>query len=73
MPALAALQTAIDAWHDGLTPELAGESEAWLTEQLRRRGLAFGDRPLCTVLRPRFLSSAQYAHLQAAIDRKSVV
>ena len=29
-----------------------------------RRGLFFGDRPLCTVLRPRFLTPAQYRFLQ---------
>jgi hypothetical protein len=58
-----ALRSAIDAWHAGLTPELAGESEAWLTEGLRRRGLLFGERPLCTVLRPRFLTPEQYTGL----------
>jgi hypothetical protein len=52
--------TAIDAWHEGLTPDVAAESSEWLTEQLRRRGLFFGDRPLCTVLRPRFLLAGQY-------------
>ena len=62
-----ALGSAIDAWHAGLTPELAGESEAWLTEGLRRRGLLFGERPLCTVLRPRFLTPEQYALLQERI------
>ncbi|HEV8612874.1 MAG TPA: hypothetical protein VGQ73_05135 [Gemmatimonadales bacterium] len=62
-----ALQRAIGAWHDGLTPELAAESEDWLTEQLRRRGLFFGARPLCTVLRPRFLTPEQYALLRARI------
>lgn len=61
------MQGAIDAWHNALTPERAGESSAWLTEQLRRRGLFFGDRPLCTVLRPRFLSPAQYQLLQQRI------
>lgn len=61
------LSGAIDAWHEALTPERAGESSAWLTEQLRRRGLFFGDRPLCTVLRPRFLSPAQYKTLQQRI------
>ena len=50
------LQDAITAWHDGLTPEVAAESSGWLTEQLQRRGLFFGERPLCTVLRPRFLT-----------------
>jgi hypothetical protein len=62
-----ALQTAIDAWHDGLTPELAGESEAWLTGELGRRGLFFGERPLCTVLRPRFLTPQQYTLLRERI------
>lgn len=59
---------AIAAWHDALTPELAAESSGWLTEQLRRRGLFFGDRPLCTVLRPRFLAPAQYDLLRARIS-----
>jgi hypothetical protein len=63
----ALLSGAIGAWHDGLTPELAEESSAWLTEQLDRRGLFFGDRPLCTVLRPRFLAPAQYRMLQQRI------
>ena len=60
MPPSDELLGAIEAWHEGLTPELAAESADWLTEQLRRRGLFFGDRPLCTVLRPRFLLSGQY-------------
>ncbi len=61
------LQDAIVAWHDGLTPALAAESSGWLTEQLRRRGLCFGERPLCTVLRPRFLTIEQYDLLRARI------
>jgi uncharacterized circularly permuted ATP-grasp superfamily protein len=60
MPSPRGPDPAIAAWHAGLTPELAEESWAWLTGQLERRGLFFGDRPLCTVLRPRFLSPAQY-------------
>src|ERR1041384_3187632 len=62
-----ALQRAIEAWHEGLTPELAGESWQWLTDQLSRRRLFFGDRPLCTVLRPRFLTPARYDLLRARI------
>lgn len=58
---------AIAAWHETLTPELGEESSEWLTEQLRRRGLCFGERPLCTVLRPRFLSPGQYDLLRARI------
>ena len=55
---------AIDRFHGLLTDEIAQDSQWQLDEQLRRRGLFFGDRPLCTVLRPRFLSSTQYRFLQ---------
>ena len=58
------LGDAIDHYHDLLDDELAGESQLRLDDQLRRRGLFFGDRALCTVLRPRFLSSVQYRFLQ---------
>src|SRR5438874_10230806 len=58
------LRDAIDQYHELLTAELAEESQWHLDEQLRRRGLFFGDRALCTVLRPRFLSAAQYRYLQ---------
>jgi uncharacterized circularly permuted ATP-grasp superfamily protein len=61
------LNEAIGAWHDGLSPELAVESSGWLTEQLGRRGLFFGTRPLCTVLRPRFLAPNQYDLLRSRI------
>ena len=58
------LREAIDRFHDLLTDEVAQDSQWQLDEQLRQRGLYFGDRPLCTVLRPRFMSPAQYRHLQ---------
>ncbi|NOT06672.1 MAG: hypothetical protein HOP28_00545 [Gemmatimonadales bacterium] len=58
------MSEAIAAWHDSLSPTLAEESAAWLTAELRRRGLFFGDRPLCTVLRPRFLTPEQYQLLR---------
>src|SRR5688572_13138578 len=35
-----------------------------LDAQIRERDLFFGDRPLCTVLRPRFMSPGQYRLLQ---------
>jgi uncharacterized circularly permuted ATP-grasp superfamily protein len=54
------LRRAIAAWNDALTAELAEQSAAWLETQLGRRGLFFGRRPLCTVLRPRFLTPSQY-------------
>jgi uncharacterized circularly permuted ATP-grasp superfamily protein len=57
----------IHAYHDLLTNEVAQESHAMLEEQLRRRGLIFGDRALCTVLRPRFMTPAQYAQMQRRV------
>src|SRR3954462_7651337 len=54
----------IDEYHELLTDALAGESQRQLDVQLRQRGLYFGDRPLCSVLRPRFLSQQQYRFLQ---------
>lgn len=56
----AAPATAITAWHDGMTGAVGSDSAAMLEDRLRQGGLVFGDRPLCTVLRPRFLSPAQY-------------
>lgn len=62
------LQDAIASYHDLLTPTLARESQEQLDDQLRRHGLFFGSRPLCTVLRPRFLTYPQYRYLQTAIQ-----
>ena len=61
------LELAISVWHSGLTEEVAEASSAWLEEQLRGRGLFFGDRPLCNVLRPRFLTTSQYRNLQSSV------
>ncbi len=56
----------VDAWHGALNDDLAAESAEWLATRQREAGLAFGDRPLCTVIRPRFLSPDQYRRLGAA-------
>ena len=58
------LQEAIDTYHELLTEELAQASQFQLDDQLRRRGLFFGERPLCTVLRPRFFTPRQYRFLR---------
>ena len=58
------LRDGIDEYHALLTDSLAAESQGQLDAQLRERGLFFGDRPLCSVLRPRFLSPSQYRFLQ---------
>ncbi len=58
------LRDAIARYHDLLTADIAAESQAQLDDQLRRRGLFFGDRPICTVLRPRFLTPVQYDYIK---------
>jgi hypothetical protein len=55
---------AIAIYHDTLTDQLAADSQGAMDEQLRRRGLYFGERPLCTVLRPRLLTPAQLTYLE---------
>src|SRR5262245_32831709 len=61
------LRETIDHYHSLLDPETARETHEQLTDQLSRRGLFFGDRPLSTVLRPRFIHPGQYHALQVAI------
>ncbi|MBV9019083.1 MAG: hypothetical protein JOZ71_00035 [Ktedonobacteraceae bacterium] len=50
-----------------MTDELASASQFQLDEQQRQRGLFVGNRPLCTVLRPRFLTPEQYRFLQSQL------
>jgi hypothetical protein len=61
------LQRAIETYHDLLDDAVAQASQELLTAQQAKRGLFFGARPLCTVLRPRFLTQAQYRSLRQAI------
>lgn len=61
------LQEAIGRYHDLLGDELAAETQAQLDDQQRRRGLFFGDKPLTTVLRPRFLTPEMYRFLQQRV------
>ncbi len=58
------LADAIGSYHDLLSAGIAADSQAQLDGQLRSRGLYFGARPLCTVLRPRFMAVSQYRYLQ---------
>ena len=62
-----ALTEAIKTYHDLLTDDMAADSQGQLDDQLRRRGLFFGTRPLCTVLRPRFLTPDQFIYLRRSI------
>ena len=58
------LHTAIDHYHDLCTTgTLAQESWDLLYPGLGARNLFFGERPLCTVLRPMFHTAASYRYL----------
>jgi len=62
------LRRAIETYHELLANNgLAQETQQQLEEQQQRRGLFFGTRPLCTILRPRFFSTNQYLYLQRAL------
>ncbi len=61
------LADAVATYHDLLTDALAAESQGQLADRQRSRGLAFGQAPLCSVLRPRFLGPDQYHFLQARV------
>jgi uncharacterized circularly permuted ATP-grasp superfamily protein len=54
----------LDHYHALLTDDALGAaSQETLVDMLRRDNLFFGDRPLCGVLRPRFLTMDQYKHI----------
>ncbi len=57
----------IARYHDLLSPDVAEETHAHIESALQRRGLIFGGRPLCTVLRPRLTTPREVASLQERI------
>lgn len=59
------LQQIIDDYHALLRPERAGETWELLVWGMKTRRIGFGDRLLCTVLRPRFLTEVQYRRIEA--------
>ena len=62
------MRDAISAYHDLLgDAQLAADSHAMLEDQLHRKELVFGDRALCTVLRPRLTTLEHHAWLQERV------
>jgi len=60
---------AIARYHDLLQRDgLAADSQEQLDRLTKLRGMYFGDRPVCTVLRPRFLSSDQFRFLVSRVQ-----
>src|SRR5439155_1172474 len=63
------LADAIGHYHDLLQRDaLADDSQAQLDRLTQLRGLSFGDRPVCTVLRPRFLTTSHYRFLTTRVQ-----
>jgi hypothetical protein len=63
--------TAISHYHDLLLqPGLAGDSWDLLTARMAERHLVFGERPLCTVLRPLMYTPAEWRYL---VDRTEMI
>lgn len=58
----------IDYYHDLCTPALAAATWNELEQGMRDRRLFFGDRPLCTVLRPHLLTQAQWGYVVAECE-----
>src|SRR5438105_2647909 len=59
---------AVAAYHELLTDTVAADSHAELQRQTALHQLYFGTRPVCSVLRPRFLTPAQLCCLQRAVQ-----
>lgn len=62
------IQDVIDAYHALLNDQVAVEAQAALSTDLRRRKCYFGERPICTVLRPHFYHPDQWRHLKHATE-----
>lgn len=64
------MSDAVSCYHDLLASGsvLAADSQAVLEQAQQLRGLHFGARPACTVLRPRFLTPAQYRLLHDSVS-----
>lgn len=58
---------AIKLYHDLLTSDVAAETSDELVRLQKLRGLAFGKRPLSTVLRPRFLTPVDYRFMRQRV------
>jgi hypothetical protein len=67
------LEEAIAHYHALLDPETTRATNEQLTQVQRERNLFFGDRPLVTVLRPRFMTNAHYDLLRSACGQVAAV
>jgi len=57
-------QEAVDYYHGLLNDQIAADTQGTLDDLLSSRKLYFGDRALCTVLRPNFYTPDQFQYLK---------
>jgi len=55
---------AVTYYHSLLTEQVAADTDGAMRAILHARGLYFGNRPICTVLRPHFYTSEQWEFLK---------
>jgi uncharacterized circularly permuted ATP-grasp superfamily protein len=60
----ASIQEVIDTYHALLTDQIAVDAQAAMSADLRRRKCYFGERPICTVLRPHFFRPEQWRYMK---------
>ena len=58
------LGDAVNYYHGLLDDNLAAEADGIMRWKFRQRNLYFGERPICTVLRPYFYFADQWAYLK---------
>lgn len=68
-PYVAAINVAIDRYHDVLTAyvDKGGEDHIALLERMVERGAVFGGRAICSFLRPQFVLRSQYTMMTRAL------
>ncbi len=62
------LQDVIQMYHELLTDEMAEEADDMLRRRLQERGLYFGERPLCIVLRPYFYYESDWQFMKQGLE-----
>src|SRR4051812_41439732 len=61
-------EEAIERYHEMLDDQLAADTSADLFERLKPLGLYFGDRPICTVVRPHFYLLDEWQYLKSETE-----
>lgn len=62
------IEQAIQDYHDLFDEQVAAENFGLLKEMMQQRHLTFGERLICTVLRPHFLTPEEYNALKNASE-----